>query len=48
MGVVSRSYDKLPGWAKIILGICGAAAFVHGLMTEGPIFFLKALVKPVP
>ena len=48
MGFVSRAYDKLPGWAKIILGICGIAALVYGLATEGPIFLLKALLKPVP
>jgi hypothetical protein len=48
MGLVSRAYDKLPGWAKIILGICGIVAIVYGLATEGPIFLLKALFKPVP
>jgi hypothetical protein len=48
MGLVSRAYDKLPDWAKIVLGICGIAAIVYGLATEGPIFLLKALLKPVP
>jgi len=48
MGFVSRAYDKLPDWAKIILGICGIVAIVYGLATEGPIFLLKALLKPVP
>ena len=48
MGLVSRAYDKLPDWAKIILGIFGVAALVYGLITEGPIFLLKALLKPVP
>jgi hypothetical protein len=48
MGYVSRAVDKLPDWAKIILGICGIAATVYGLVTEGPIFLLKALLKPVP
>jgi hypothetical protein len=48
MGLVSRAYEKLPDWAKIIAGICGIAALVYGLTTEGPIFLLKALFKPVP
>lgn len=48
MGLVSKAYDRLPGWTKIILGICGIAAIVYGLATEGPIFLLKALLKPVP
>jgi len=48
MGYLSRAFDKLPRWAKIVLGICGAAALVYGLATEGPIFLLKALLKPVP
>jgi hypothetical protein len=48
MGLVSRAYDKLPDWAKIVLGIVGIAAIVYGLYTEGPIFLLKVLLKPVP
>lgn len=48
MGLVSRAYDKLPDWAKILLGICAIAAIVYGLATEGPIFLLKVLLKPVP
>ena len=48
MGLVSRAYDKLPSWAKSILGIFAIAALVYGLKTEGPVFFLKALLKPVP
>jgi hypothetical protein len=48
MGLVSRASDKLSDWAKIILGICGIAAIVYGVATEGPIFLLKALFKPVP
>jgi len=48
MGIVSRAYDKLPVWAKIVVGICGIAALVYGFLSEGPIFLLKALLKPVP
>jgi hypothetical protein len=48
MRLISGAYDKLPAWAKIIVGICGVAALVFGLATEGPIFLLKALFKPVP
>jgi hypothetical protein len=48
VGLVSRAYDKLPGWAKIFSGIFGIAALVYGLTTEGPIFLLKVLLKPVP
>jgi len=48
MGYVSRAYDKLPPWAKIVLGSCGIAAIVYGTIKEGPIFLLKALLKPVP
>ena len=48
MGLVSKAIDKLPRWAKIALGICGIAALAYGLATEGPIFLLKALLKPVP
>lgn len=46
MGVLSRAYDKLPEWAKIIMCICGIGALVYGLYTEGPIFLLKALFSP--
>jgi hypothetical protein len=48
MGLTSRAFDKLPDWAKILLGICGIAGMVYGLVQEGPIFLLKALLKPVP
>jgi len=48
MGLVSKAFDKLPDWAKIVLSICGIAAIVYGLITEGPIYLLKALLKPVP
>jgi hypothetical protein len=41
MGLVSRAYDKLPDWAKFVLGICGTAALVYGLVTQGPIFLSK-------
>ncbi len=48
MGYVSRAIDKLPDWAKIVLGICSFAGLIYGMATEGPIFLLKALLKPVP
>ena len=48
MGYVSKAYDKLPDWAKIILGICAIGGLVYGTVKEGPIFLLKALFKPVP
>lgn len=48
MGLVSRAVDKLPDWAKLVLGICGGAVIVWGLIHEGPIYLLKALLKPVP
>jgi hypothetical protein len=48
MGFVSRAYDKLPTWAKIVLGIGGIACIVYGTLKEGPIFLLKVLLKPVP
>lgn len=48
MGYVSRAYDKLLPWARIILGVCGIAAIVYGTVKEGPIFLLKALLKPIP
>lgn len=48
MGLVSRAYDKLPDWAKFVLGICGIAALLYSFVKEGPIFLLKALLKPVP
>jgi len=48
MGIVSRAYDKLPVWARIILGVCSVAALVYGLVTDGPIFLLKTLLKPIP
>ena len=46
MKFLSRAYDKLPEWAKIIIGICGIGTLVYGLYTEGPIFLLKALFSP--
>jgi hypothetical protein len=48
MGYVSRAYDKLPDWAKIVLGICSIVGIMWGVAREGPIFLLKVLVKPVP
>ena len=48
MWLVSKAYDKLPDWAKIILGLCGIAAIVSGMVKEGSIFVLKALLNPVP
>jgi hypothetical protein len=46
MGVISKTIDKLPTWAKIILGILALAAFIYGLATEGPIIILKAIFSP--
>jgi hypothetical protein len=52
MGLVSRAvskaFDKLPEWAQVLVGICAIAALVYGLVTQGPIFLLKALLKPTP
>jgi len=48
MGYVFRALDKLPGWAKIILYIGAFAAMIYGLITEGPIYLLKVLIKPIP
>jgi hypothetical protein len=48
MGLVSRAFDKLPDWAKIVLGICGVAVIMYGVIREGPIYLLKVLFKPVP
>lgn len=48
MGLVFKAIDTLPRWAKIVIGICGIAALLYGLATEGPIYLLKALLKPVP
>jgi hypothetical protein len=46
MGIISRSIDKLPGWAKVCLMILGVAAIVYGITTEGWIFMLKAIFSP--
>jgi hypothetical protein len=48
MGYFSKAFDKLPDWAKIVLGICSIVGIVWGVVREGPIFLLKVLLKPVP
>lgn len=48
MGYVSRAYDKLPDWVKIVAGICAFGGLIYGTAKEGPIFLLKVLLKPVP
>ena len=48
MGYVSRAFDKLPDWAKIVLGVCAIGGLIYGTAKEGPIFLLKVLLKPVP
>ena len=46
MGYVSRIYDKLPDWVKLILGICAIAGIVYGVAREGWVFLLKVIFSP--
>jgi hypothetical protein len=46
MGVISRSLEKLPGWAQLILTLLGLAAFVYGVAHYGWTFILKAIFSP--
>jgi hypothetical protein len=46
MGIISRSVDKLPKWAKVCLMIGGMAAIVYGIATGGWIFILKVIFSP--
>jgi hypothetical protein len=46
MGYVSRAYDRLPTWAKVILAIAGLGFLIYGLAREGPVYLIKVLFSP--
>ena len=48
MGYVSRAYDKLPDWVKLILGVCAIAGIIYGVAQEGWVFLLKVIFSPEP
>jgi hypothetical protein len=48
MGYVSRAYEKLPGWVKMILGMFALAGIVYGVAHDGWTFLLKVIFSPVP
>lgn len=45
---VSRAYDKLPSWVKLVLGICAIAGIVYYTVREGPVFLLKVIFTAFP
>jgi len=48
MGYLSRAYDKLPDWVKLILGVCAIVATIYGVAREGWVFLLKVIFSPEP
>lgn len=48
MGYLSRAYDKLPGWMKLVFGVFAIAAIVYGVAHEGWGYLLKVIFSPVP
>jgi hypothetical protein len=48
VGYISRGYDKLPDWVKLILGICAIAGTVYGVAHYGWTFLIKMIFSPEP
>jgi hypothetical protein len=50
MGVMSNALDKvldrLPTWAKVVLGLVLVAGIVYGIVSEGWVFILKVIFSP--
>jgi hypothetical protein len=46
MGLVSRAFDRLPGWAQMSLGVIAIAAIIYGVARYGLIFLLKVIFSP--
>jgi hypothetical protein len=46
MGLISRTFDKLPKWAQMIFMAVGIAAAVYGIAHYGWSFFWKMLFSP--
>jgi uncharacterized membrane protein len=46
VGVISRTIDKMPRWAQVILMAFGLAVFVYGIAHYGWSFFWKMLFSP--
>jgi len=46
MGYMSRAFDRLPPWAKVLLALAGIGCLVYGLATEGPVYLIKAIFSP--
>jgi hypothetical protein len=48
MGYVSKAFDRLPAWARLVLMVAGLAAGIFGVARYGWTFLLKAIFSPVP
>jgi hypothetical protein len=49
MGLTSRAIDKLPTWAKLILGILAVLGSVYYIANYGFFtFLLRMIFSPVP
>jgi hypothetical protein len=46
VGYMSRAFDRLPSWAKIILALAGLGCLIYGFATEGPMYLIKAIFSP--
>jgi hypothetical protein len=46
MGYVSRAFDRLPGWAQMILGVVSIGAIIYGVARYGLTFLLKVIFSP--
>lgn len=46
MGVISRGFDKLPKWLRIVLMVLAVVGCIYGIAREGWIFVLKVIFSP--
>jgi hypothetical protein len=46
MGYISRAIDRLPTWAKFILGILAVVGTIYGIARDGFWFLLRVIFSP--
>ncbi len=50
MGVMSKAlgkvFDRVPEWAKVVLGLAAFAGIIYGVARYGWVFLLKVIFSP--
>jgi SNF family Na+-dependent transporter len=46
MGVISRGFDKLPTWMRVVLMILAVAVCIYGITRDGWTILLKVIFSP--